>query len=162
MLANAYLPAVAEAGGRILWVGTRPYTAENYAVLASGGGEVWTTDVDPQAARWGQSGRHRTGDVCEIDRLFSDMIFDTIIFNGVLGFGVDAPEDQQRALTALAKILRPGGLMLLGWNTDRIDDPVAAGLTDELYARTDFAGQPSRVAFPDSTHVYDAFRRTSI
>ena len=39
------------------------------------------------------------------------------------------PDQQQRALKALAAILRPGGRLLLGWNTDKIADPVAAGLT---------------------------------
>jgi SAM-dependent methyltransferase len=164
LLAEAYLPALAaeagSGGGRILWVGCRAYTADDYAVLEAGGAEVWTTDIDPEAARWGVAGRHRTGDVCVIDQVFPDMMFDAISCNGVLGYGVDSPEQQRQALVAMASILRPGGRLLLGWNTDKIEDPVAAGLTAPEFTPTPYAGQESRVRFDTVTHVYDALVRT--
>ena len=160
LLTEAYLPAIAARGGAILWIGTRPYTALAYAILESGGGQVWTSDIDPDAARWGRPGRHRTGDVLRIDRLFADTRFETVIYNGVVGFGVDAPEDQQASLDAIATVLRPGGLLLFGWNTDRIADPALSGVIGPAYMPTDFAGQSSRVRFPNSTHVYDALIRT--
>jgi SAM-dependent methyltransferase len=160
LLAEAYLPALAAENGRILWVGCRAYTADDYAVLEAGGAEVWTTDIDPEAARWGVAGRHRTGDVCVIDQVFRDMTFDAISCNGVLGYGVDTPEQQRQALVAMARILRPGGRLLLGWNTDKIEDPVAAGLTAPEFAQTPYAGQESRVRFDTVTHVYDALVRT--
>lgn len=159
LLAEAYLPAFAAAGGTILWVGCRKYTAADYVVLERGGGTVWTTDIDPAAARWGRVPRHRTGDICGADELFPDVIFDAIICNGVLGYGVDSVEQQHRALETMARILRPGGRLLLGWNTDKIDDPVGGGLTTPWFVRADFAG-PSRVTFPDVTHVYDSLVRT--
>lgn len=162
LMAEAYIPALAQAGGRILWVGCRAYTAEDYAALEAHGAEVWTTDIDPDAARWGRKGRHRTGDVCLIDGLFSDLTFDAIVCNGVLGFGVDEVGPQRQALTAMANILRPGGRLLLGWNDNRIDDPLAAGLTAPFYVPTPFAGQPSRVTFDSVTHVYDALVRTDV
>ncbi|GAA0629047.1 class I SAM-dependent methyltransferase [Brevundimonas kwangchunensis] len=160
LLADAYIPAFAKAGGRILWIGCRAYTAEDYPALEAHGAEVWTTDIDPDAARWGRERRHRTGDVCTIDAFFGDLTFDAIVCNGVLGFGVDAPEAQSRALAAMAAILRPGGLMLLGWNTDKIDDPVAAQRTMPWFIPAPFAGQPARVRFDSVTHVYDSFLRT--
>ena len=160
LLAEAYLPALAADGGRILWVGCRAYTADDYAVLEAGGGEVWTTDIDPDAERWGVADRHRTGDVCVIDQVFGDMTFDAISCNGVLGYGVDSPEQQRQALAAMAAILRPGGRLLLGWNTDKIEDPIAAGLTAPDFTPTPYARQPSRVRFDTVTHVYDALIRT--
>lgn len=161
LMAEAYIPALAQAGGRILWVGCRAYTAEDYPALERQGAELWTTDIDPDAARWGRRGRHRTGDVCLIDELFADLTFDAIVCNGVLGFGVDAPDLQRQALKAMAGILRPGGVLLLGWNTDKIDDPLHAGLTQPFFTPAPLAGQPSRVAFEDVTHVYDALIRTA-
>lgn len=155
MLAETWLPAFAAEGGTILWVGCRKYTAADYAVLEQGGGTVWTTDIDPDAARWGRQPRHRTGDICEADTLFADVTFDAVICNGVLGYGVDSVEQQQRALTAMARILRPGGRLLLGWNTDKIDDPITAGLTTPWFTPVDFAG-PSRTSFTEVTHVYDS------
>lgn len=159
VMADSYVPALAADGGRILWVGCREYTLDDYAALEAHGGEVWTTDIDAAAERWGREGRHRTGDVCEADRFFSDMTFDAIVCNGVLGYGVDSPEQQRKALKALAAILRPGGRLLLGWNTDKIDDPVAAGLTEADFKPTPLGDQPTRVRFDAVTHVYDSFVR---
>lgn len=158
LLIETYVPAVAQAGGRILWVGCRAYTRDDYPALARHGAEVWTTDIDPKAARWGQRGRHRTGDICTIDQVFADRTFDAVVCNGVLGFGADSPDMQDQALAAMARILRPGGLLLLGWNTDKIDDPLTVP-SAAAYAPTPFAGQPSRVRFNAVTHVYDALRR---
>jgi SAM-dependent methyltransferase len=159
LMAEAYIPAFAAAGGRILWVGCRAYTATDYAALETGGAEVWTTDIDPKAARWGRSGRHRTGDVCEIDTIFPDITFDAIICNGVFGYGVDAAEQQGRAVAAMAAILRPGGRLLLGWNTDKVEDPVQAGLTAPWFDPAPFGGQDQRVGFDTVTHVYDTLIR---
>ncbi len=159
LLADAYIPAFAAEGGKILWVGCRAYTADDYPVLEAQGGEVWTTDIDPGAARWGVQDRHRTGDICEADSFFADQMFDAIVCNGVLGFGVDAPEQQRKCLQALSRILKPGGRLLLGWNVDKIADPVAASLTEPWFAHQAFAGQPARVSFAETTHVYDAFVR---
>lgn len=159
VMADSYVPALAVEGGRILWVGCREYTLDDYALLEAQGGEVWTTDIDPAAARWGREGRHRTGDVCEADRLFPDLTFDAVVCNGVLGYGVDSPDQQRRALKALAAILRPSGRLLLGWNTDKIADPVAAGLTEADFQAATLGDQPSRVRFDAVTHVYDSLIR---
>jgi len=158
LLSEVYLPTFAAEAGTLLWVGCRKYTAGDYAILEQAGGTVWTTDIDPAAARWGRQGRHRTGDLCEADQLFRDIVFDAILCNGVLGYGVDSPDQQTRALRAMARILRPGGRLLLGWNTDKIDDPVAAGLTAPEFEPTALHGA-ARVRFDDVTHVYDHFHR---
>lgn len=162
LLAEAYMPAFAAEGGTILWVGCRAYTADDYGVLEAAGGRVWTTDIDPAAARWGRPSRHRTGDVCEADRLFEDIKFDAIICNGVLGYGADSVEQQQRAFAAMAAILKPGGMLLLGWNTDKIEDPIAAGLAQPWFLPTPFAEQAERVSFDEVTHVYDSLVRTEV
>ena len=158
-LLGAYLPAFAAEGGRMLWVGCRDYTEDYPQLLERGGGEAWTTDIDPLAERWGRAGRHRTGDLRQLDRLFEDVGFDAILCNGVLGWGVDEAEDQSRALAAMAGRLRPGGRLLLGWNTDRIEDPLAAGLTAPWYEPGPFAGIETRARFPGATHVYDLLVR---
>lgn len=159
LMADAWIPAFAAEGGRILWVGCRAYTATDYAALEAKGAQVWTTDIDPDAARWGQAERHRTGDVCDIDTVFPDITFDAILCNGVFGYGVDDTDMQRRAAAAMAAILRPGGRLLLGWNTDKIADPVAAGVMEPWFDATAFAEQPPRVGFDTVTHIYDNFIR---
>lgn len=160
LMESAFVPALAAEGGRILWVGVREYTFDDYPALEAGGAEVWTTDVDAKAARWGRRGRHRTGDVGAADVLFADLTFDAVVCNGVLGYGVDAPDHQARTFRALATLIAPGGRLLLGWNTDKIADPLAAGLHQPWFQTEAFAGQPARTTFADVTHVYDSLRRT--
>jgi SAM-dependent methyltransferase len=159
LLVDRYLPAFAAAGGRILWVGCRDYCAGYPAILESRGAEVWTTELDPRQGEWGREGRHRVGDICDADRLFADLTFDAILCNGVLGWGVDAPKDRRRALAAMAAILRPGGRLLLGWNTDRMTDPLADGLAAPAFVPAAFAGLPVRAEVAGATHVYDLLVR---
>jgi len=159
VLVDRYIPAFATRGGRILWVGCQAYTAGYPAMLEAGGGEVWTLEFDPAAALWGREGRHRTGDLKVADEIFSDLTFDAILCNGVLGFGVNSAADQQTALAAMARLLRPGGLLLLGWNTDRIADPVVAGFTADGYRSATLGDVPTRMTFPTVTHVFDVLER---
>lgn len=161
-LAETYIPAVAARGGRILWVGCRRYTVNDYQALERDGAEAWTTDIDPRAARWGRTGRHRTGDIRQADRLFDDLRFDAVVCNGVLGFGVNDREDQERALAAMAAILKPKGLLLLGWNSDRIADPLDLPTLDRLYEAAVLGGAPSRTRFETVTHVYDVLMRRPV
>lgn len=160
LMETVFIPALAAEGGRILWVGVREYTLDDYDLLEAGGGEVWTTDIDPKADRWGRQGRHRTGDVGAADALFADQVFDTVVCNGVLGYGVDEPEHQARTFRTLAALIPPGGRLLLGWNTDKIADPLAADLHRPWFEAEPFAGQPARTPFTEVTHIYDCLRRT--
>ncbi len=157
LMLEDYLPAFAAGGGRILWVGCKLYTADYPALLETQGAEVWTTDIDARVEGYGRAGRHRTGDISEADTLFADLAFDAVLCNGILGFGVDRPEDQRMTLRALWKITAPGGRLLLGWNTDRIADPL--GLAAPEFAPEPLGDLPARVEVPGVTHVYDLLIR---
>ena len=41
---------------------------------------------------------------------------DAIVCNGVVGFGLDDPQEADRSFTACANVLKPGGLLVLGWS----------------------------------------------
>lgn len=153
------MPAFAAEGGRILCVGCQAYTAGYFALLEAHGADVWSIDLMPEAEVWGHPQRHRTGDVCALEATFPGEFFTAIICNGVLGFGVNGREQQARALSAMTAALKPDGRLLLGWNTDRIADPVAADLTSTAFVPSPFAGQAARVTFAGLTHVYDSFTR---
>ena len=85
------------------------------------------------------------------------MAFDAVICNGVFGWGVDSPQQQAEAAGALARVMRPSGRLLLGWNTDRMADPVSRGVMAPFFSPVPFADHPSRVEFAGATHVYDNF-----
>jgi len=154
------LPAFAGLGGHLLWIGCRRYTADYPLLLEQQGAVCWTIDIDPEAAKWGRKGRHVIGDIGEAPERLEGVVFDGILCNGILGFGVDTTEAQHRCLSAISRMLKPGGTLLLSWNTDRTDDPFKAGVVDDAsLAAVPFAGLAARVAVPGTTHVYDFLRK---
>ena len=159
VLEGRVLPAFAASGGSVLWVGCRRYTRHYPAMLEARGATCHTLEIDPAAARWGRSGRHVVGSLLEVDRLYPAGSFDAVLCNGVLGFGVNEPAAQAQALAAMARILKPEGWLLLGWNTDRIEDPLATGLALRQFAPARLADLDQRIAVHGCTHVFDFLRR---
>jgi SAM-dependent methyltransferase len=158
LLVSEMLPAAAALGGNILWVGVRQYTKAYPACLEQEGGVCWTLDFDPRAARWGQPGRHVVSDLVEIDGHFAPQTFTAVLCNGVFGWGVDGADRQTAALAGMRRALAPGGLLLLGWNTDRMDDPDALAAAAG-FEPCGFAGLTHRHDVADTTHVYQFYRR---
>jgi len=116
MLEGRIFPALRQRDDirRILFVGvdwyTRPYPR------AFAGREFWTIEPIPGRAKHGAKGRHVMGSVTELDQHFEAGSFDTVILNGVLGYGLDDPVEQAEALRQCARALRAGGLLVVGWN----------------------------------------------
>ena len=158
-LVKEILPAYARLGGRILWIGCRRYTKGYGALLARQGGECWTTDIEAAHARWGVSGRHFTCDVVEIDKLIPSEAFDSVLCNGVFGFGVDTRASQLAALQAMSVILKPGGRLLLGWNSERVEDPAGFDFVRSAFASDDPIGRGARYEIPEAGYVYGFLRR---
>jgi hypothetical protein len=158
-LVNQILPAYAALGGRILWVGCRLYTKEYPALLERHGGECWTTDIAITHAKWGAAGRHLTWDLLQIDQLLAPESFDSVLCNGVFGFGVNTRDAQSAALRAMAGILKPEGRLLLGWNTDRVADPLQIDFVDHAFTADDLTGRGARISLPEAGYVYDFLRR---
>jgi SAM-dependent methyltransferase len=159
LLVNEILPAYAALGGRILWVGCRRYTKEYGSLLSRNGGECWTTDIEMTHAKWGEAGRHFTWDLTSIDRLIAAGSFDSVLCNGVFGFGVDTRPSQLAALKAMGSILKPGGRLLLGWNTDRVEDPLTFEFVQSAFVADAPTARGARMAVPEAAYVYDFLRR---
>lgn len=161
ILKTQILPAFATLGGTLLWIGCRRYTADYPVLLERHGALCWTVDIDPDAAKWGRTERHVIADICTSTARFDGLVFDGVLCNGILGFGVDSLEDQRRCLSAIADLMKPGGILLLSWNSDRTADPIAAGIVDSRLAPSAFAGLAPRVPVPGTTHVYDFLKKTA-
>jgi SAM-dependent methyltransferase len=159
VLVQEILPVYAACGGRILWIGCRRYTRNYGPLLKRNGGECWTVDIESSHAKWGETGRHFTLDLLSIDRLIAPASFDTVLCNGVLGFGVDTRPAQLAALMAMGSILKPGGRLLLGWNTDRVEDPLSFDFIQSAFVGDDLTGWGTRRAVPEAGYVYDFLRR---
>jgi hypothetical protein len=63
------------------------------------------------------------GDILDEPNHWPASSFDTIILNGVFGFGLNSERDQDAALGACRLLLARDGWLVLGWNTDRSVDP---------------------------------------
>jgi hypothetical protein len=164
VLTERMFPALAAAegfarGADVLWIGCRRYTQGYYQIIERQGARCWTLEIDPDARRWGRRGRHVVGNLLELDRLFPATRFGTILCNGVFGFGVNTRPDQRHAAAAMARMTRANGWLLLGWNTDRISDPVQEGVLSPFYESTSLSGIGSRQVVEGCTHVFDVLRR---
>ncbi len=71
-----------------------------------------TIDLDPAKVRYarGREEAHCVGSLLELDQDYGVGEFDLVICNGVLGWGVNDAASQ------IARVLRPGGWLVLGWN----------------------------------------------
>lgn len=159
VLETEILPAYARLGGRILWVGCRRYTKKYGSLLSLYGGECWTTDIEMGHAKWGEPGRHFTWDLTEIDRLIARGTFDSVLCNGVFGFGLNNREAQLAALEAMGNILKPGGRLLLGWNVERVEDLTGLASVQKAFAADDPTSQGARREISDAGYLYCFLRR---
>ncbi|WP_198026514.1 class I SAM-dependent methyltransferase [Bradyrhizobium sp. ARR65] len=144
---------------RVLWIGCRPYTTLYYDLIEQKGAECWSIDIDPEMQPFGRPGHHITGDMLKLEQLFPANYFDAVLCNGVLGYGVDRPADQLRGFEALAAVTKPDGWLLIGWNTDRISDPLKLALANRRFEHAPLPGVTARYVVEGCTHVYDTYRR---
>jgi len=145
-LGTEILPGLRDRCRSVLFVGTASYTWEYERLFAAD--RYTTLDIAPGAAVWGAR-RHIVSAVQELTQHRPEGFFDGVVMNGVLGFGIDTPEQMHRAFAELRRALPPQGLLVVGWNTDRHADPETLGLYDG------FERSGERRVFPPETHVYD-------
>jgi SAM-dependent methyltransferase len=158
-LQRVILPRIARRGGSALLVGCRRYTAHDPIMLEGHGVACWTLDIDPEVMRWGAMGRHVIAPIEQAASRFHPAMFDTVLLSGVFGFGIDDVKAQEAAIVACATVLKPGGLLVLGWNADLLADPsMLMGITRHFGASRD-AELVDRVTFRGSTHIFDFYAR---
>jgi SAM-dependent methyltransferase len=99
---------------RVLFAGVEIYTWHYKYLLADK--DLYTIDWDKSKKRYGNGDAHVIGSVCNLDQFYSDGQFDVVIFNGLIGYGLDAAAEVDRALKAAHAVLREGGILIIGWN----------------------------------------------
>ncbi len=153
------LPWIAKHHVRVLSVGTAPYAYETERLFRRGREHYTTLERDRSAAVWGAR-NHIVGSIEDIGRHRPGGHFDCIVFNGVFGFGIDTLEDQRAAIRILHDALAPGGLLVVGWNTNLLPDLEALGLFAPYFRDPIGVPWPHRTRFPlPETHVYDFYTR---
>ena len=164
-LEQRLLPALARQGAcHVLFVGTAWFTARYAAIFDRPGSLYHTLDRSPEA-EGAAPGNHYVADLRDVATLFPPGSFDLAVVNGVFGFGLNTPEDMTAALRAVHRVLRPAGRLLLGWNPDRIPDPLALPGRVEAFQPTGIQGLPARAriaSFDRHVHVFDLLEAVAV
>jgi SAM-dependent methyltransferase len=98
----------------VLFAGVELYTW-HYAKYLKGK-QFCTIDIDSNKAPFGSKDGHTVGSVTQLSTFYDRDYFDVVILNGLIGYGLNSKQDVDRALAESFAILRPGGLMIIGWN----------------------------------------------
>jgi hypothetical protein len=157
LLVGWILPKLSKPGITMLWVGCQPYTQPYLEIIERLGAICWTLDTNPSARWWGHSRRHIVGDLQRVGTLYLPQQFDVALVNGVFGYGLNTRDGQSDAIVGLARVLKPDGLLMLGWNTHRASDPLRLPAIERFFIRSRRPGFDQRITFPEGTHVYDFF-----
>lgn len=164
VLEQKILPAFARAPGitRVLFAGCASYTHHYETRFA--GAEYWSIDSATANQRHGAQ-RHITDNLQHLARHVPAGYFDLIVCNGVLGWGLNAPEEADAAFVACYAALRDGGHLLLGWNDlfprNRVRPDELQSLS--RFERSSFGpfAERLRIEVPHR-HVYDFYRKPSV
>jgi SAM-dependent methyltransferase len=161
-MTESIFPALAAMNlKRVLFVGCKSYTAHYGKQLTRAAIEYWTTDIDPAAAIWGEKDHHIVCDITKIDEVCPLGWFDVVLLNGVFGYGVDEENEMNRAIEAIARILRQDGMLLIGWTPREVKDPTRLESARVHFRRERVLLLPVRKTFPDTGDVYDWLIKTS-
>ncbi|UYN93461.1 MAG: class I SAM-dependent methyltransferase [Enhydrobacter sp.] len=157
------MPWVARTWRRVLFVGTAPYTYHYERLFADDAARYHTIDKNPAARIWG-SNNHMLASIVEVDGLRPEGFFDCVVMNGVLSYRIPVLNDfgvEERELDRLAgamhRVIRPGGLLLVGWNLrDRPESPFP-----HFESRFERASTPwgVRREFAGDPHVFEFYTR---
>ncbi|MEO7426617.1 MAG: class I SAM-dependent methyltransferase [Fibrobacteria bacterium] len=152
----------------------RVFRLEKYSVLSIGchpASQIYrrllpedsyhTLDIDPGNARYGAAS-HTVGDCRELHTLFGGRRFDLILFNGIIGYGIN-DEGMLRAFLASAhSVLSDKGWLVIGYNDipERKGELIHA-IDPRLFRKTDFTDViPSRVELKThNRHTFEFYRR---
>jgi hypothetical protein len=107
---------------RILFVGCAAYTQWYETIFPHK--EYWTIELQAMKRQYGAT-RHVVGSVTDLQQHFPAAYFHVMIMNGVIGFGLDAVADIERALETAYEALDHGGILVLGWNDQARRMPIA-------------------------------------
>lgn len=158
-LEREILPWIGKQYSHVLFVGTAPYTCQFERLFRRSREQYTTIDPVHGTAVWGAR-NHILAPIQEIGRHRPKGYFDCVVFNGVFGFGIDDLDAQRDAIKVLHEALSPGGLLLVGWNTNLLPDLEEHGLYDPFFTSSEGLPWPHRTRFPlPETHVYDFYTR---
>lgn len=121
--------------------------------------ELHTIDIEKKKALYGNPKRHVVGSATELQRYYDPESFDVIIGNGLIGFGMNAPEQCEQLLMGSALLLKNEGLFIMGFNDgpEFVNFKVKAAANYQLFDEFvpgQFGLMQSTFQFGDHTFVF--------
>ncbi len=113
-LIKEILPHYLKDSSRMLFVGVHSYT-KNYGNNYPH--QFETLDRDPKQSRYGAS-KHHIADL----RTFVHTPYEVVVVSGVIGFGLNDLDQVSEAVESLARLVGPGGTLILGTNPETFSD----------------------------------------
>lgn len=155
------LPADPRHPGRCLFLGMGEYTWHYPRLLRP---DFYSLDMDPAQAMYGAPGRHLTGSATEMATFYDAGFFDVVVANGLIGYGLNDQAGYERMLQQCHAVLKPGGLLILGYNDtpERAPFPVhidALGLFTPFVPPIPGVDQPRHPMRDKYHHVFIFARR---
>ncbi|MGB3432434.1 class I SAM-dependent methyltransferase [Achromobacter sp.] len=96
-----------------LFVGMHEYTWHYPRLLNM---DFHSLDMDPEQAVYGPAGKHTIGSATDMSAFYAEASFDVVVVNGVIGWGLNERADFERLLQQCHRVLKPGSLLILGYN----------------------------------------------
>jgi len=121
--------------------------------------ELWTIDIDPDKRQFGAK-NHVTDDISNIRNHFKSNYFDFILMNGVFGWGLNNKKKIEKTFDSIHEILRPNGILVLGWNDVPDLTPIALSQVKSLKKLETFIFKPLKTnSFKSKTgeHTYNFY-----
>lgn len=168
-LSNEVMPWVAAHCRKVLFVGTSSYTFQYETLFKDDPDRYFTIDKLPSLKVWG-SRHHIVGLVEDVHHHVPPDFFDAVVANGLLFYRIPGRDDhgvsgtpaEMEALSlALHRVLKPGGLLVLGWN--RKDEPAnlcLAAMLGDRFGPASCVPWGTRRTFPGDPHVFESFCRS--
>lgn len=149
---------------KVLFVGIAEYVKDYPKKLKNN--ELWTIDIDSRVAKFGGK-KHIVGNIAEIDKYFSENFFDFIFLCGVIGCGLNKLEEVEDALKNCYKVLKKGGILIIGWDPISLSKhylkiPLSEHLSNyKLFVPINFYNFPSkyRVNIRNKYYAYDFLKK---
>lgn len=130
-----------------LFVGMHEYTWHYPRLLKM---DFHSLDMDPEQAVYGPAGRHTIGSATNMSAFYPEASFDVVVANGLIGWGLNERADFERLMEQCHRVLKPGGLLILGYN----DTPEHSPFEVDIAWRNLFA--PMTPAIPGVTQARHA------
>lgn len=98
----------------ILFAGVGEYTWHYYKFFPRT--NFFTIDYDSQKKYFGQKGTHTIGSVCELEKYYDLNQFEVVLYNGLIGYGLNTAVDVDKAIDEAYQVLSNRGILIIGWN----------------------------------------------